>query len=273
MAVDKASVLVFDSGMGGLTVAGAVMRHLPRTRMDYVADMAGFPYGAWDETQLADRICDVTGRLIEDVLPDVVVIACNTASTVALEQLRERFNLPFVGTVPAIKPAAGQTGSGVIGVLATEGTVSREYTRALIETYAFHCEVVLHGSAGLAALAEQKMRGEEVPIASVREECAPVFVERAGGRTDVVVLGCTHYPLLLDELRQAAPWPCTFIDPAEAIARRVEDVLPASIGPGHEARGATAYVTCARGLQNAPVFASFGFNDTKLIDLPVESGV
>ena len=179
MAGGRASVLVFDSGMGGLTVASAVMRELPDAQVNYAADMAAFPYGAWKEPQLAERICAVTRRLIDEVQPDVVVIACNTASTVALVPLRDRFALPFVGTVPAIKPAAGRTGSGVIGVLATEGTVSREYTRALIDTYAFHCEVVLHGSAGLATLAERKMRGEAVSLGKVREEIAPVFVERA----------------------------------------------------------------------------------------------
>ena len=241
--------------------------------VNYAADMAAFPYGAWKEPQLAERICAVTGRLIEEVQPDVVVIACNTASTVALQPLRDRFPLPFVGTVPAIKPAAGQTGSGIIGVLATEGTVAREYTRALIDTYAFHCEVVLHGSAGLAALAERKMCGEEVSLPQVREEIAPVFVERAGARTDVVVLGCTHYPLLLDELREAAPWPCTFIDPAGAIARRVSDVLCDTGDTSSQAFEATAYVTSERGLESTQVFASFGFGSTKLIDMPVEPDV
>lgn len=273
MAEDGPSVLVFDSGMGGLTVASAVLRHVPNVQMNYAADVAAFPYGAWREPQLAERICAVTGRLIDEIRPDVVVIACNTASTVALDPLRDRFAVPFVGTVPAIKPAAGQTGSGVIGVLATEGTVSREYTRALIDTYAFHCEVVLHGSAGLAALAEQKMRGETVSLPRVREEISPVFVEREGARTDVVVLGCTHYPLLMDELHEAAPWPCTFIDPAGAIARRVRDVLGDRVDTASQTREATAYVTCERGLASMQVFASFGFDDTKLIDIPVKSGV
>ena len=273
MAAADSSVLIFDSGMGGLTVANAIMRRLPDAMITYAADTAAFPYGAWDEPHLVQRTCSVVDRLIAELQPDVMVIACNTASTLALAPLRDRFKVPFVGTVPAIKPAAGKTDSRIIGVLATEGTVSREYTRALIDTFAFHCEVVLHGSARLAELAEQKMRGEHVAVAAVREECAPVFVERDGKRTDVVVLGCTHYPLLLDELHQAAPWPCSFIDPADAIARRVEDVLPGCSRNASGTAGRVAYVTDKEGLESTSVFASFGFGDTKLIDLPVATDV
>ncbi len=273
MGAKGSTILVFDSGMGGLTVAGAVRRCMPEARICYAADTAAFPYGAWDEPRLIERICAVTGRLIDEATPDAVIIACNTASTVALDQLRSRFNVPFVGTVPAIKPAAEQTGSGVIGVLATEGTVSREYTRALVDTFAFHCEVVLHGSAGLAALAEQKMRGEQVSVTAVGDEIAPVFVDRGGQRTDVVVLGCTHYPLLLDEMRAAAPWPCRFIDPADAIARRVLDVTSRAAASGRAAGGGIAYVTGGNGLKNADVFTSFGFENTELVDLPVAAGV
>lgn len=265
------TVLVFDSGMGGLTVARAVSGLMPGAGLSYAADTAAFPYGAWREALLVERICDVVGRLIAETAPDVAVIACNTASTVALEELRSRFPLPFVGTVPAIKPAARETRSGIIGVLATKGTVEREYTKALIDTFAFHCEVVLHGSAGLAGLAERKMRGEEVSATAVGAEAAPVFVERDGRRTDVVVLGCTHYPLLMKELQAAAPWPCSFIDPADAIARRVRDVAPNA--PGGEGRGGRAYVTCADGRTGADVFADFGFAEVDVIDLPVERDV
>ena len=128
-------ILLFDSGMGGLTVAHAVRAQLPAAHLIYAADNAGFPYGAWQEAALVQRIVTVMGALIEQVEPHIVVIACNTASTIALTALRDRYKLPFVGTVPAIKPAAAQTRSGIIGVLATPGTVSREYTHALIHTY------------------------------------------------------------------------------------------------------------------------------------------
>jgi glutamate racemase len=274
MAARGVTVLVFDSGMGGLTVASAVRRRMGGARIFYAADTAAFPYGAWEEAQLVERICHVIGRLTAELRPDVVVIACNTASTLALEHLRERFHVPFVGTVPAIKPAAETTGSGIIGVLATEGTVSREYTRALIDTFAFHCEVLLHGSAALAELAERKMRGEAVPPDAVRQEIAPVFVKRGDRRTDVVVLGCTHYPLLLDEMRQQAPWPCTFVDPADAIARRAlavaGDVPPVRLEGMVEG---DAFVTDAEGLDSAEVFTTFGFNHIRLVEMPVASGV
>lgn len=266
-------VLVFDSGMGGLSVAAAVRRRMPDAALTYAADTAAFPYGAWDEPRLIERICAVVGVLIGEADPQAVVIACNTASTLALKELRKRFTVSFVGTVPAIKPAAAQTRTGVIGVLATPGTVSREYTKALVDTYAFHCDVILHGCEGLADLAEQKMRGVPVTIEAVRNEVLPVFVERDAGRTDVVVLGCTHYPLLLDEVRRAAPWECTFIDPSDAIARRAQDVVAEATPQGSELPADTAIVLSQSGLDNRGAFAKFGFGSTRLVDLPVAGGV
>ena len=213
-------ILVFDSGLGGLSVVKALREVAPDAQLAYAADNAAFPYGEWEEGALMERMVEVMGKLIADMQPDVVVIACNTASTIGLDAMRQKFDVPFVGTVPAIKPAANLTKSGHIGVLATLGTVNREYTKALIDTYAFHCEVKLHGAAKLAEIAEGKLSGRGVDLEALLSEVAPVFVEDEKGRTDVVVLGCTHYPLLLDELEQVAPWPVTFIDPAPAIARQ-----------------------------------------------------
>ncbi len=218
-------ILLFDSGMGGLTVARAVRDTLPEAHLIYAADNAAFPYGAWEENALVARIVEVVGKLIDRVKPDIAVIACNTASTLALAALREAYSIPFVGTVPAIKPAAAMTRSNIIGVLATPGTVSREYTHSLIHTYAFHCQVFLHGARRLAELAEQKLKGQEPDMEEIRAEITPVFRTRGGKRTDVVVLGCTHYPLLVGEIEKVAPWPVTYLDPAPAIARRVSDVL------------------------------------------------
>ncbi len=249
-------ILVFDSGLGGLTVARALRRLAPSdVRIDYAADFAGFPYGDWEEDALREHLVALMGRLIERARPDIVVIACNTASTLALEDMRKNFwPLPFVGTVPAIKPAAHLSESRIIGVLATPGTVRREYTERLIHTFAYHCRVVLHGAKNLAALAEEKLRGGAVDMALLREEIAPAFVVGAdGARTDVVVLGCTHYPLLLPELEEAAPWPVKFIDPADAIARQalrvaglswqVEDVDGAWPAAETAERGGSAYLT------------------------------
>jgi glutamate racemase len=157
--------------------------------------------------------------------PDLVVIACNTASTVALPALRERFEMPFVGTVPAVKPAAVASRSKLISVLGTEATVQREYTHALIRDFAADCDVTLVGSGRLASIAEADLRGETVDDAAIEREIAPCFVEKGGRRTDVVVLGCTHYPLLLERLQRLAPWPVEWLDPAPAIARRVADLI------------------------------------------------
>ncbi|MGL4296590.1 MAG: glutamate racemase [Aestuariivirga sp.] len=262
--MSQARILLFDSGMGGLTVARAVARQLPDAQLVYAADNAGFPYGAWKEEDLVARILDVIGALIEKVEPHVVVIACNTASTIALAQLREAYKLPFVGTVPAIKPAAAQTKSGIIGVLATPGTVSREYTHALIHTYAYHCKVFLHGAKRLAEIAENKLKGRSVDLDELRREIAPVFRKREGRNTDVVVLGCTHYPLLVEEIAQVAPWPVTYLDPAPAIARRVADVIdetprPEALGvvPAH----GTVFLTSPRGGASDALgaYAAMGF--------------
>jgi len=213
-------ILIFDSGMGGLSVVRALRDVAPQAQLAYAADNEAFPYGDWEEGALVERMIDVLGRLIERIEPDVIIIACNTASTIGLEALRHKFDVPFVGTVPAIKPAANMTKTGYVSVLATPGTVRREYTKALIDTYAYHCKVTLHGAENLAAMAEAKLNGQGVDLDVLAAEVAPVFVEEEGGRTDVVVLGCTHYPLLLEELKQVAPWPVEFIDPAPAIARQ-----------------------------------------------------
>jgi glutamate racemase len=267
-------ILLFDSGMGGLTVAAAVRAAEPKATLIYAADNAAFPYGAWDEPQLVRRIVAVVGKLITATRPDLVVIACNTASTLALAALREHYKVPFVGTVPAIKPAAEQTKSGLIGVLATPGTVNREYTKTLIHTYAYHCKVFLHGARRLAEIAEAKLKGQSVDRQELKTEIAPVFRKRDERRTDVVVLACTHYPLLLDEIRQAAPWPVTYIDPAPAIARRVSDLLRTGTANGVEFKGVpggTVYLTSARGRgsESLAAYAAMGFAANEVLDLPV----
>ena len=222
----RPKLLVFDSGLGGLTVLVEVAKLRPDADLVYAADDAGFPYGAWREPELVARIVTVMGRLLRETTPDLVVIACNTASTLVLPNLRAAFpDVPFVGTVPAIKPAAGQSRTKLISVLATPGTVARDYTRALIDSFAGDCRVTLVGSTRLAELAETEMAGAPAPDAAIATEIAPCFVEADGARTDCVVLACTHYPLLRERFTRLAPWPVTWIDPAPAIARRVDAVL------------------------------------------------
>lgn len=219
-------VLFFDSGIGGLSVLREARILMPDRRFIYAADDAGFPYGRWDEGALKARIVSLFTDLIARHDPVLCLVACNTASTIVMDDLRERFpDMPFVGTVPAIKPAAERTHSGLVSVLATPGTVKRQYTRDLIEKYAAQCHVRLVGSGNLAGLAETYMREGFVDEEAVRAEIAPCFIEKDGRRTDIVVLACTHYPFLVNRMRKTAPWPVDWIDPAEAIARRALAVL------------------------------------------------
>ena len=226
------SILVFDSGLGGLTVYREVAATLPQARYLYVADDAFFPYGGRDETALIARVVELMGDLIAAQAPDLVIIACNTASTLVLPHLRERFQVPFIGTVPAIKPACAASVSKRVSVLGTQATVAREYTKALIRDFANGADVTLVGARALAGLAEAKLRGESVDDAAIAHEIGPCFVDADGRRTDTVVLACTHYPLLLDRFTALAPWPVRFIDPAPAIARRAVELMGTPGGPG-----------------------------------------
>ncbi|HEY0146762.1 MAG TPA: glutamate racemase [Methylovirgula sp.] len=224
-------VLVFDSGLGGLTVLAEGMRLRPDVSCLFAADDAGFPYGRLAEPALIARVGTLMAHLVSDYAPDAVIIACNTAATAVLPHLRASYpQIPFIGTVPAVKPAAAQSRSKLISVLATPGTVARDYTHDLVRTYAAHCDVTLVGSTQLASLAEACMKGEDVTDAAIVAEIAPSFVEKDGQRTDCIVLACTHYPLLLKQFERLAPWPVAWIDPAEAIARRLDHVLREKLG-------------------------------------------
>jgi glutamate racemase len=220
------TILVFDSGLGGLTVFREITKTHPGARFVYAADDAFFPYGRHAEAELRTRVVAVIAQFISTYEPEIVVIACNTASTIVLTDLRLRFKVPFVGTVPAIKPACAASRSKLVSVLGTEATVGREYTKVLIQNFAQGCEVTLVGSAKLASIAEAGLVQSAISDASVAAEIAPCFVEEGVRRTDIVVLACTHYPLLGDRLERNAPWPVDWIDPAPAIARRVCDLLP-----------------------------------------------
>lgn len=219
--VKNPTILFFDSGIGGLSVVKEARIILPPMRYIYVADDAAFPYGAWEERALVERMIELFDDLLARFRPGLVVIGCNTASTVGIGALRHAFpDQVFVGTVPAIKPAAERTATGLVSVLATPGTVKRQYTRDLIERYAQQCHVRLVGSGNLAALAETYMRDGFVDEQAVKAEVTPCFMEEGGRRTDIIVLACTHYPFLVNRMRKVAPWPVDWIDTSEAIARR-----------------------------------------------------
>jgi glutamate racemase len=242
------TILVFDSGLGGLTVLREIAAARPDAHYVYVADDAFFPYGHHGEDEIIARVVPLIGELIAAHAPDLVVIACNTASTLVMSHLRAQYEVPFVGTVPAIKPACAQSKTRRVSVLGTRGTVKREYTRALIRDFAQGCDVTLVGSGELASLAESALVGEEVSDRAILAELAPCFVgdgEADPARTDTVVLACTHFPLLMDRLVALAPWPVEWIDPAPAIARRVSDLLGPA-GPEIDTAGAEMIFTSGR---------------------------
>jgi glutamate racemase len=247
------TILVFDSGLGGLTVYREVAAARPDADFVYVADDAGFPYGELAEPALITRVVALMGELIAAHQPDLVVIACNTASTLVLPALRQKYALTFVGTVPAIKPACAASVTRQVSVLGTEATVAREYTRALIRDYAQDCRVTLVGSRHLATYAEAELAGAPVGDAQIRAEIAPCFRDD-GERTDTVVLACTHYPLLLERLQRLAPWKVSFFDPAPAIARRVIELL----GPAPPTRSGTTRAIFSSGRAPRTALARFG---------------
>lgn len=218
-------VLVFDSGVGGLSVVSEIRARLAQAYLSYAADDAFRPYGSKTEAQLRARLPGLLATLVDMLDPDVLVVACNTASTTALPYIRAAVNIPVIGVVPAIKPAAEMSLTRAIGVLGTPGTVRRKYVDDLIADFAPDCHVLLQGSTRLVAEAEKKLAGQPVNMDVLREEIAPLFAGRVGADVDGVVLACTHFPLLRDELRTAVRQSVNWIDSGEAIARRLDDIL------------------------------------------------
>jgi glutamate racemase len=218
-------VLVFDSGLGGLTVAREIRSLIPAAELLYYADNAFFPYGNKPEASLLQRVLDEVLYLERQLQPNIIVLACNSASTLALPQLRARTSTSIVGVVPAVKPAAETSGSGVIGLLATPGTVLRQYTSELIAQFAGHCEVVSVGSSELAGIAEAKLLGASVSLAQIASILAPFHRHQRAAEIDTIVLACTHFPLLAVELQQAYGRSINWLDSGAAIARRVQFLL------------------------------------------------
>jgi glutamate racemase len=235
--VDSSSpLLFFDSGVGGLSVLGPTLELIPNAPIVYAADSAGFPYGKRSEAEIASRVPALLGRLVERFRPRLAVIACNTASTIALDHARAALEIPIVGTVPAIKPAAEISKSRVIGVLGTEATVRQPYVDDLAAKFAADCTLIRHGSPELVELAEAKLAGGAIDADAVSAAALPMFEAPGGERIDTVVLACTHFPLLRDELRAAFP-SVTYVDGGRGIARRIqyltrEQPWPAEPPPG-----------------------------------------
>jgi glutamate racemase len=229
-------LLILDSGVGGLSVLQPIRALLPTAPIVYVADNGAYPYGTKTEAELAARVPALLGRLVERYHPRLAVIACNTASTIALDHVRAALDLPVVGTVPAIKPAAEMSKTRVIGVLGTEATVRQPYVDNLAAEFAADCVIIRHGSKELVDLAEAKLAGDTISPDDVSAAAQPLFDQPRGDDIDTVVLACTHFPLLADELEAAYPG-LNWIDGSAGIARRVawltrEQPWPAKAPPG-----------------------------------------
>lgn len=254
-------MIVVDSGLGGISVVRALIAIRPQLTLTYIADTAGFPYGKRSLEDITDRAIRLVGKAREAGASGPVVLACNTLSTSCLERLRNSFPFAFVGTVPAVKVAAQRSTTRRFTLLATPNTASSRYSEDLIKQFATDCVVDTYGAPNLATLAESMLLGQSVSDDALRAEIAPAFHDDARGKTDCVVLGCTHYPLILSSLERIAPWPVTWIDSSEAIARRalsLEDTPPTA---------SIAYVTADQDVARyQAAFTREGFAETRTLE-------
>nr|WP_300310777.1 glutamate racemase [Halomonas sp.] len=262
-------VLVFDSGVGGLSVVAALRQRIPGGALAYCCDNAMLPYGIREDAWLVERILAVCSAAVEASGAGTLVVACNTASTLALDALRGHLRIPVVGTVPAIKPAARESRSGHLALLATSATVARSYTQRLIDDFAPGCQVMRIAADPLVTQAERWILGCSPDQDVLCQALSPLQQDR---QIDTIVLGCTHFPLLRDLLAKAAEEHLgrefAWIDSGDAIARRTAQVAGTpelSDAPG------LVLVTALepeRTLAMAQGFASFGFNSPTLLSVP-----
>jgi len=264
--VPDAPLLFFDSGLGGLTVLGPTRALLPTAPIVYAADYAGLPYGRKSNEELAMRIPALLGRLVERYQPRLAVIACNTASTIALAHVRAALDLPIVGTVPAIKPAADMTKTGVIGVLGTEATVRQPYVDDLSARFAAGKTVLRHGSPGLVTAAEAKLRGEAVDPAVIARAIAGLRDQPGGAAIDIIVLACTHFPLLEAELQAVVGPDVRLIDGSAGIAHRIAHLTEGQDWPAEAAPGIAVFTRSAdRPPPTLAALAPWGIGRTETI--------
>ncbi|MFD1786697.1 glutamate racemase [Sphingomonas floccifaciens] len=258
MTPRDAPILFLDSGVGGLSVLAPTRALLSRAPIVYVADNAGFPYGTKTEAEIAARVPALLGRLVERFRPRLIVIACNTASTIALGSVRAALDVPVVGTVPAIKPAAEASMTRVIGVLGTAATVRQPYVTDLAARFASDCTVLRHGSAELVALAEAKLAGTTPDADACLAVMAGLFDQPGGDRIDIVVNACTHFPLVAEDLAAVSPKGTRFIDGGPGIARRVAWLTKEQDWPA-DATGRAVFTRAdAAALGLAPALARYG---------------
>jgi glutamate racemase len=253
-------ILVFDSGIGGLSVLQAIRAQLPSAPLVYAADHAGYPYGTKRPAEIEARVPALLGRLAERFDPRLIVIACNTASTIALDAVRAALDLSIVGTVPAIKPAAALSLTRTIGVLGTPATVVQPYVDRLSSEFASDCTVIRHGSAELVDLAEAKLRGLPPDPRRIARILGDLLEQPGGERIDTVVLACTHFPLLEAELTEAAPRQLALVDGNEGIARRTAWLVRDVTWPETPSEGIAVFTGSADVDAYRPALAGFGLS-------------
>lgn len=213
------NILVFDSGVGGLSVYKEINKLLPNHNYIYAFDNEAYPYGELEQQVLIDRVEQIVASFIKSHSIDIVVIACNTASTIVLPTLRANNTIPIVGVVPAIKPASLMANKAV-GLIATPATITRQYTHDLIKSFSSDKHVELLGSTKLVDMAEEKLRGELVNLEELAQILSPIM-----NLVDVAVLGCTHFPLIKEEIQSVMGEDVMLVDSGSAIAKRVQSLL------------------------------------------------
>lgn len=258
----NAPILFFDSGVGGLSILAPTRELLPRAPVVYVADSAFYPYGTKSEAEISARVPVLLGRLVERYRPRLAVIACNTASTIALNVVRTALEIPVVGTVPAVKPAALGSKSRVIGVLGTQATVRQPYVDRLAQEFGADCTVLRHGSPELVDYAEAKLRGTAADTSIPARALEGLFAKEGGDRMDVVVLACTHFPLVEDDLAAASPRPLTFMHGGDGIARRIAFLTKGQEWPASPGSGIAVFTRLGPDIEAlTPALAGFGLHE------------
>ncbi len=258
----NAPILFFDSGVGGLSILAPTRELLPRAPVVYAADSAFYPYGTKSEAEISARVPVLLGRLVERYRPRLAVIACNTASTIALNVIRTALEIPVVGTVPAVKPAALGSKSRVIGILGTQATVRQAYVDRLAQEFGADCTVLRHGSPELVDYAEAKLRGSPVDASIPARALGGLFSQEGGDRMDIVVLACTHFPLVEDDLAAASPRTLTFMHGGDGIARRIAFLTKGQEWPAAAGSGVAVFTRLGPDIDALrPALASFGLHE------------
>ncbi|WP_367680586.1 glutamate racemase [Candidatus Fukatsuia anoeciicola] len=260
------TVLILDSGVGGLSVYKHIQRLLPNLHYIYTFDNFAFPYGEKSEEFIITRVLKIIAVIHQYHTLTLVVIACNTASIISLPTLRTCFSFPIIGVVPAIKPAVLLTRNKIIGLLATKVTIACSYTQDLIKRFASGCKVRQLWSSELVKLAEAKLHGTMVSIDMLKDILIPWINKKK--LPDTIVLGCTHFPLLIEELIQILPQGIQIIDSGAAIARRTF-LLLSSFNKKISTKENIAYCLVKNTNTDLllPILQQYGFTKIKILSI------